>query len=258
MGELPVSWDDLVVFIFGECVGLPLSYSGWDHFVNGDLNKAVLGVGIGLPVELAAATYHWWKRWLRESGRSWTQHNAERWWPVGILFLLIYVCGPTVVRRITPCVNTTSSAPSPIAMRLSRDQVMEADFETYLGSWNIWYELNRVAQTPCRVKITVPEDRGLLRNEIKSFLEHTMVKCEIVDDERDSRPDLYANPYASPTPTAPPNGVTIHRLENSQNGIHLQQALNSTGLKVRPLFAFPPNVPTDVIWIEIGKGSPWQ
>ncbi len=140
----------------------------------------------------------------------------------------------------------------------SRDQVMQDNFETYLGSWNIWYELHQVGQTPCKVKITAPEDRGLLRNEIKSFLEHTMVKCEIVDDERDSRPDLYANPYASPTPTSLPNGVTIHRPENSQNGIHLQQALNSTGLKVRPLFAFPPNVPTDVIWIEIGKGSPWQ
>jgi hypothetical protein len=98
--KLP-SLDDIVVLVASECFAVPLNIAAGEAFVMEHYDRAWVGWGIGVPLAILGASYHWWKRLLAAPKRAWLEAQARRWWPATLVFPFAYVVGPHINPNLT-------------------------------------------------------------------------------------------------------------------------------------------------------------
>jgi len=112
---------------------------------------------------------------------------------------------------------------------------------------------------PCHLKISGPKSALPLREALIAINGATRnpTTCEIVDGDQDSRSEIFDVDQPQ-TPIANP-GLTIRWKESNPAGQQFYQEMLSLGsLIIRKGHKIPTQYPSDIIWIEIGNGSPWK
>jgi len=111
---------------------------------------------------------------------------------------------------------------------------------------------------PCRLKISGPRSALKLRDSLIFIDAHKPTgPCEIIDNASDAKDelsdvDLLATAVANP-------GITVRWRSGFDAGEKFRDEMLSLGsLIVRSGHKLPPNSPPNLIWIEIGNGSPWK
>ena len=88
------SWENLVVLLVGDGIGLSLCIAGGEAFVHEQWRPTGIGFGVGLPLMAVASTFPFWKnraaKWLRQS----IVQVATAGLAFGLLVAIVYVLGP--------------------------------------------------------------------------------------------------------------------------------------------------------------------
>jgi hypothetical protein len=115
---------------------------------------------------------------------------------------------------------------------------------------------------PCRVKITAPSENQPLRLWLRDTAingvgniggsSEKIQPCTVVDDDKDMHPDWYGDQ------TFPEAGFIVHVTPSwGAIGEFLETGLRQIQLKARHGQGLSSDSPYD-LYLEIGKGSPWQ
>jgi hypothetical protein len=259
VGKAPT--NNLVVFGFCELWGILLGLPPGEDLYHGQAVTArmLTFLIIGSSFAILGPAWPWVKnRFPRRLSATFVRAATDfRWWMIVVLVgfvvptLLNHRSSSQEVMAIPRQIIDHTPAPS-----LSRDQVMEHEFDLKLSGISLAEFLHKIAK-PCQYKVTAPLNQyRMLRNNIVNIFHNTNAQCDLIDDARDSNPEPYIDPrFASPTP-ALPLGVIVHASPNSDNAKNILIVLSNMGLNIRENFAPVPNLPSDIIWIEIGA-SPW-
>jgi len=99
MAKESFSGSDFSVAVVGGLIAVPLCDASW-HAIVGEREtiRGVVGLLCGLPIGIAAFSFHWWKG-LLPSAANWTTSQSRRWWPAALAIAMIYVLGPTAYER---------------------------------------------------------------------------------------------------------------------------------------------------------------
>lgn len=124
-------------------------------------------------------------------------------------------------------------------------------------------ELFRIPR-PCMVKVTAPQENMPLRLQLLSEVRNSRIpylnrsekiiaECEVIEDEKDTNPNLYPD---QPNP-APPGIIIIHTSPSQSEVAEFLALLfrQQTGFKVRSGTVMPPSSPEHLIYIQIGPGN---
>jgi hypothetical protein len=114
---------------------------------------------------------------------------------------------------------------------------------------------------PCLVKLTYASDNqnlGRTLDWILSYGDPTKVNGGAICD---MQPDVLSPPNidepSSPRKTTDP-GIVVHWNENFTPGQGIAHFFDADGFNVKVSHRLPPNSPPNLIWLDIGPGSPWK
>jgi hypothetical protein len=114
---------------------------------------------------------------------------------------------------------------------------------------------------PCLVKLTYASDNqnlGRTLDWILSYGDPTKVNGGAICD---MHPDVLSPPNidepSSPRKTTDP-GIVVHWNENFTQPKESHISLMPMGFNVKVSHRLPPNSPPNLIWLDIGPGSPWK
>jgi hypothetical protein len=101
--------------------------------------------------------------------------------------------------------------------------------------------------------LTVADDKTELKSTLDWILENG-VPCR-VNNWPESPPNI--DEPNSLSPTSQP-GLVLHWNERNPNGEAIAHFFDSSGFIVKISHRIPADAPSDLIWIDIGPGSPWK
>jgi hypothetical protein len=88
------SWENLVVLLVGDGVGLSLCIAAGDAALRKDWNPMFAGFGIGLPLMAIATSFPFWKNHVAKLLRDSVVHIATGGFAIILLAAVVYVLGP--------------------------------------------------------------------------------------------------------------------------------------------------------------------
>jgi len=114
-----------------------------------------------------------------------------------------------------------------------------------LGFWSL---LQKVPK-PCTIRITSLADNENMRQTLRWIAD--FAKCEMFNETGVKSIDEHKNEFQEA-------GFLIHYEENNKFGEAVAHFFDSMAAKVLTSHKLPKNAGVDLIWIEIGPGSPWR
>jgi hypothetical protein len=120
------SFDDLVVLLVSEGIGIPLTIAAGDTFVHEQWKPTIIGFGVGLPLMGLGATFPFWKSHVAAWFSDAVVKIATFGFPVVLLTAIVYVLGPYILTRISPRADDIARAViSKLPAAPTADQVAE-------------------------------------------------------------------------------------------------------------------------------------
>ena len=253
---------DIIVLVFCELIAIPLCHAGWDAIVmDHHIGRGLVALFVGFPIGIAGGSFHWWKDKTPRFG-DWLKLQASRWWIVAVILAFAYVAGPAMYRRATaPVALTGAIGEMPIGTKPYSDPASWNVPPSGLGGPLGPIAAVQLAQTldalpkPCLIKLTGPHE-----SELRKTIEWIVVYghanqqpiCSIQQD--------------SPIPSAdePPlklneqPGIIVHWNEPGVSAEKVAYFFIGMGMKASSSRILPPRSPNNLIWIDIGPGSPWK
>jgi hypothetical protein len=105
---------------------------------------------------------------------------------------------------------------------------------------------------PCIVNVSGASDTQPFAGALQWII-YNVSGCQQWDNKRRLAPSI--DPL---TIGHPPPGITIHWNKANKDGENIPQLFANTGLKLSSSNQMPDDSPVNLIWLEIGPGSPWK
>jgi hypothetical protein len=189
---------------------------------------------------------------------------------IGIILLGAAIIGAGIWRLNVPPTPTPISTESPKAPPAVSPTASPIASPTIVQSWNTppsarggpvgpifaaefvqW--LSDHLPKPCLVKVTAPQNSEL-GNTIRWLVEYGGGKGLCAIYSGDSGPPNVDDP--SPQTNEP--GIVIHSHADFAPAERIAHFFHSSDFNVRVSYRMPPQSPPNLLWIDIGPGSPWK
>jgi hypothetical protein len=267
-------------FVFLEILAAPPAYDGWQALKAGTMWKATcLYTVAALPcvAGIVVLSGTWGRtrtnisRWM--AGRIYPLASDVRYWMALFLVVFVYLATPILLFQLkstlveptktpeqtiaisrAPALPVASSTPQPHAMPTLRPTFGWDDLRGPMDAMAIESAFMTLPK-PCRVRITIPEEHRNFRAVLARIITYN-VHCEILNPEDDSF-GAPPNVDVAPTPTPAP-GLTIRWNPFKLDAGRVVGVFDAFGLRVAEGHTMPPDMPPDVLLIQIGPGSPWK
>jgi hypothetical protein len=110
----------------------------------------------------------------------------------------------------------------------------------------------------CSFKVSATRENQAFRSVLINAL--TMnTGCKPWITKLDADPDSFRDLDAPPTPSPVGSGLTLRWSKDFSNGEQIANWIDGNGFKIAGEgHAMPPDSPPNLMWIQIGDGSPWK
>jgi hypothetical protein len=119
-------------------------------------------------------------------------------------------------------------------------------------AWELVQEFEQIHK-PCNIKIRAAKDTKAFRDTFAWLLENG---AHCPPDLSSTPPNL--DPEDSHPPEPKTGGIVVRFNDGFDDGARIAHFLDSSALKVSISHRLPKGTPSNLIWIDIGPGSPWK
>lgn len=257
------SLRDFIGFVFLEAIASPMAADAWQAVKADQVRKAVALYGLAaLPciagLVVLGGTWSLTRSKIGNWLASWIYPVASNAFSWLALFIVIFVYLATPILLIQLKSGLTGSE---MPIRISNGSRLPLWQDTPLnnrgGPMGPLYAISLLElfarAAPCTIRVTAGSDNENLRAEFL-WIAQPWHSCDLYQE-----PSLKVPLIDQPTPTPPSAGLIIRYNEKFTSADQIAEYLYESDLNARiSHHGLPKNGPLNLIWIDIGPGSPWK